>query len=218
MSEENSPEVPTQDVGTKQLRFWRQPIRWLYEWVLSWAKSPFGAWALFILAFAESSFFPIPPDILLIALGISIPIKSFRYALICSVGSLLGGCFGYFIGVQLYETIGQPIIDFYQIQESFHKVQALYVDNVFISVSIAGFTPIPYKVFTIAAGVCRVDFLIFILASGLSRSARFFLVSTLVFFYGAQAKTFIDKYFNLLTILFVLLLILGFVILKWLVA
>lgn len=210
-----SEESPLKTIVNRS-RFWRHPIRWLYQWVLSWAKSPFGAWALFALAFAEASFFPIPPDVLLIGLGISIPTKSFRYALICSIGSLLGGCLGYFIGIQLYEIIGKPIIDFYQIQASSQRVQSLYAENVFLAVSIAGFTPIPYKVFTIAAGVCQVNFPLFILASALSRSARFFLVSFLIFLWGARVKTFIDKYFNLLTILFVLLLILGFVVLKWL--
>lgn len=194
----------------------KNPLRWLYHWVLSWAETPFGGWALFVLAFAESSFFPIPPDVLLIALSIHIPAKSFRYAAISSLGSILGGCFGYLIGRVFYEAFGRYIIEFYGIQESFQKVGSLYGENTFLAVAMAGFTPIPYKVFTIAAGLFRVNFPLFILATLLSRSARFFLVATLLYFIGPKAKTFIDRYFNLLTLLFVLLLILGFLILKWL--
>lgn len=194
----------------------KNPIRWLYDWVLSWAETPFGGWALFVLAFAESSFFPVPPDVLLIALAISIPAKSFKYAAIASFGSVSGGCFGYLIGLGCYEAIGRYIIGFYGIEESSQKVGKLYAENTFLAVAIAGFTPIPYKVFTIAAGLFRVNFPIFVLASLISRSARFFLVATLIYLVGPKAKTFIDRYFNLLTILFMLLLVLGFLILEWL--
>ncbi|MBI5778398.1 MAG: DedA family protein [Planctomycetes bacterium] len=190
------------------------PLKKLYNWVLSWANSPWGAWALFVLAVAESSFFPIPPDILLIALGLSIPTKSFRYALICSVGSVLGGVIGYYIGYGLYETVGSYVVNLYNLQEAFDKISCMYQDNAFMAVAIAGFTPIPYKVFTIAAGVCRINLWIFILASILSRSARFFIVATIIRFGGAPAKRFIDRYFNLLTIIFVVLLVGGFLLIK----
>ena len=190
------------------------PLKRLYNWVLSWAKSPWGAWALFVLAVAESSFFPIPPDILLIALGLSIPAKSFRYALICSVGSVLGGVIGYYIGYGLYETVGSYVVNLYNLQDAFDKIKLMYQDNAFMAVAIAGFTPIPYKVFTIAAGVCRINLGVFILASVLSRSARFFIVATIIRFGGAPAKKFIDRYFNLLTIIFVVLLIAGFLLVK----
>jgi len=190
------------------------PLKRLYNWVLSWAASPWGAWALFVLAVAESSFFPIPPDILLIALGLSIPAKSFRYALICSVGSVLGGVIGYYIGYGLYETVGSYVVNLYNLQDAFDKIKLMYQDNAFMAVAIAGFTPIPYKVFTIAAGVCRINLGVFILASVLSRSARFFIVATIIRFGGAPAKKFIDRYFNLLTIIFVVLLIAGFLLVK----
>ena len=190
------------------------PLKRLYNWVLSWAASPWGAWALFVLAVAESSFFPIPPDILLIALGLSIPAKSFRYALICSVGSVLGGVIGYYIGYGLYETVGSYVVNLYNLQDAFDKIKLMYQDNAFMAVAIAGFTPIPYKVFTIAAGVCRINLGVFILASVLSRSARFFIVAAIIRFGGAPAKKFIDRYFNLLTIIFVVLLIAGFLLVK----
>lgn len=186
------------------------PLKRLYSWVLSWAESPWGAWALFFIAIAESSFFPIPPDILLIALGISIPKKSFKYALICSIGSVLGGIIGYLIGYCFYETLGLYLINLYNAQEYFNRITIMYQNNAFIAVAIAGFTPIPYKIFTIAGGLCRIDLLTFITASILSRSARFFIVATIVRFGGESAKKFIDRYFNLLTIIFVILLISGF--------
>ncbi|HJP19290.1 MAG TPA: YqaA family protein [Nitrospinota bacterium] len=190
-------------------------IRKTYDWVLHWAETPYGAWALFILAFCESSFFPIPPDILLIALAISIPLKSFRYALICSIGSVLGGAFGYLIGVELMDTIGKPILEFYGVMDKYEHIGSLYNQYNAWAVGIAGFTPIPYKVFTIAAGAFKIDFGVFLLASFVSRSARFFIVATLIYKFGSPIKTFIDKYFNLLTIIFTILLILGFVLIKF---
>ena len=190
-------------------------IRKTYDWVLHWAETPYGAWALFILAFCESSFFPIPPDILLIALAISIPLKSFRYALICSIGSVLGGAFGYLIGVELMDTIGKPILEFYGVMAKYEHIGSLYNQYNAWAVGIAGFTPIPYKVFTIAAGAFKIDFGVFLLASFVSRSARFFIVATLIYKFGSPIKTFIDKYFNLLTIIFTILLILGFVLIKF---
>ncbi|PID58658.1 cytochrome B [candidate division KSB3 bacterium] len=191
-------------------------LRKLYDWVLHWAETPYGLPALFFLAFAESSFFPVPPDVLLIALAISIPARAFRCALVCSVGSVLGGIFGYVIGWQFYEQIGIPILDFYHAQEKFQEVRQLYETYDFWVVFTAGFTPIPYKVFTIASGVFSMNFLKFLLASSVSRSARFFLVSGLIWYFGPSIKDFIDKYFNLLVIVFTMALIGGFVLIKYL--
>lgn len=190
-------------------------VRKTYDWVLHWADTPYGSWALFILAFCESSFFPIPPDILLIALSISIPIKSFKYALICSVGSVLGGAFGYLIGVELMDAIGKPILELYGFMDKYEHIGDLYNQYNAWAVGVAGFTPIPYKVFTIAAGAFKIDFFVFILASFVSRSARFFIVAGLIYKFGSPIKSFIDKYFNLLTITFTILLILGFVLIKF---
>jgi len=191
-------------------------LRRLYDWTIHWAERPHSTWALFILAFCESSFFPIPPDVLLIALAVSLPSKSFKYALVCSVGSILGGCFGYFIGYQFFEYVGRPIINFYHITDLFDSVSEKYRSNAFASISVAGFTPIPYKVFTIAAGVCKINIFTLILASALSRTARFFLVAGLFYLFGPKIKTFIEKYFNILSIVFVILLISGFVAIKYL--
>src|SRR3972149_7082802 len=121
-------------------------IRKLYDWTIHWANTPHSTWALFVLAFCESSFFPIPPDVLLIALAVALPAKSFRYAWICSAGSVLGGCFGYLIGYEFYEYVGRPIINFYNISDEFDTVRMYYQNNAFFWISVAGFTPIPYKV------------------------------------------------------------------------
>jgi membrane protein YqaA with SNARE-associated domain len=186
----------------------------IYNWVLSWADSPYGGIALFLIAFCESSFFPIPPDILLIALAIGASQKALKYALICSVGSLLGGCLGYIIGWQFMDVLGAKIISVYGLTDYISVIrQKFELYNAWIVFS-AGFTPIPYKVFTIAAGFFKVNFPVFFIASAVSRSARFFLVAGLIFLFGASIKSFIDKYFNLLAIAFTILLIGSFFLVK----
>lgn len=192
-------------------------LRKLKAWVEGFAEKPGAGWTLFWLAFAESSFFPIPPDVLLIALAILLPTKAFRYALVCSIGSVLGGVAGYFIGLEFYELIGKRIIDFYGLQEQYQAVKVLYDRNAFLAIAIAGFTPIPYKVFTIAAGAFHVSIMTLIYASALSRPARFFIVAALFFWFGPKVKPLIDKYFEVLTLAFVVLLVLGFVAVKYLV-
>jgi membrane protein YqaA with SNARE-associated domain len=188
----------------------------LYDWVLSWAETPYGSWALFILAFSESSFFPIPPDVLLIALAVGKPEKSLKFALICSVGSVLGGILGYLIGWQFMAMLGEKIVDFYGLTEKVDYIGSLYRQYDAWAVGIAGFTPIPYKVFTITAGAFKINFLIFLLASALSRSLRFFLVGGLIYKFGPHIQTFIDKYFNILTVIFTIVLVGGFVLIKML--
>jgi membrane protein YqaA with SNARE-associated domain len=189
-------------------------LRKLYDWVLHWAETPFGSWALFILAFAESSFFPIPPDVLLIALALSIPAKAFRYALICSVGSVLGGAAGYVIGHQFMDLIGFRILAFYDLMDNYEVIGSLYERYNAWAVGIAGFTPIPYKVFTISAGAFKINFPVFLVASIVSRSARFFIVGWLIYKFGSGIRTFIDRYFNILSVVFVILLIGGFILIK----
>ena len=195
------------------------PFGWvkrLYNWVLHWADTPYGVPALFLLAFAESSFFPIPPDVLLIALALARPKRALYFAAVCSIGSVLGGVAGYGIGYYFWDAIGQPIIDFYHAQVAFDKVKLAYQDNAFIAVFTAAFTPIPYKVFTIAGGICEINlFRDLVLASALGRSLRFFIVAVLFFFFGPPIKTFIDRYFELLTIAFTILLIGGFFAIKY---
>lgn len=191
-------------------------LRKVYDWVLGWAETPYGTWALFILAFAESSFFPIPPDVLLIALAIAIPKKSFKYAIVCSAGSVLGGCFGYLVGWQFMEAIGDKIIALYGFADQYNYVRELFTKYDAWAIGVAGFTPIPYKVFTISAGAFNINFFVFFIASLISRSARFFLVGGLIYFFGPKIKSFIDKYFDALAVGFTVLLIAGFIVIKYL--
>ena len=192
-----------------------KPIKRLYDWVLHWAHTPYGTPALFLLALAESSFFPVPPDVLLMALALGASHKSMRFALVCTAGSLLGGVIGYGIGFYGYEAIGKPIIDLYHGQPIMDKVSGLYEQYGFWGVLFAAVTPIPYKVFTISSGFFKFDFPQFVMASIVGRSLRFFLVAGLIWKFGPPIKSFIDKYFNILTIVFMVLLVGGFLILKF---
>ena len=189
-------------------------IRKLYDWVLHWATTRYAIPVLFLVSFVESSFFPIPPDVLLIAMVIAAPAGWFRLALICSIGSVLGGMFGYLIGYQFMDLIGNRIVEFYHFQEKWEKIGVLYDKYDVWAVVVAGFTPLPYKVFTLSAGAFKIDFSTFVLASAVSRSARFFLVAALLYKFGPPFKVLIEKYFNLFTIIFVFLLVFGFFILK----
>lgn len=200
-------------------------VKNLYEWVLSWAESPYGSLALFIFAFIESIFFPIPPDILLIALALGMPSKSFRFALNCSIGSVFGAIIGYGLGYYTWisapgEFTGFAKFFFENIPgftiELYEKIRLLFEEWNFWVIFTAGFTPIPYKVFTITAGVFHVNFTMFLIASAISRSARFFLVAWLIWKYGPGIKSFIDKYFNWLALGFTVFLIGGFVVIKYL--
>lgn len=192
-------------------------VKRLYDWVLSWGNSKWGALALFVLAFAESSFFPIPPDVLLIALCLGAVKRSFRFALICLVGSILGAAGGYAIGYYLwqntageYTALANWFFAHVFTEESFMQVKGLYDEYDFWIVFTAGFTPLPYKLFTISGGLFKIDLVMFFVASIVSRGLRFFLIAGLIWKFGAPIKTFIDKYFNLLAILFTVLLIGGF--------
>lgn len=189
-------------------------LRKLYDWVLHWAETPYGSWALFLLAFSESSFFPIPPDVLLIALAVAVPRKALKYAFICSVGSVLGGSFGYLIGWHFMAGIGDRIILFYGLADKYEYIETLYKTYDAWAIGIAGFTPIPYKVFTISAGAFHINFAVFVIASVISRSARFFLVGGLIYIFGPKIQAFIDRYFNVLAVAFVVLLVGGFILIK----
>lgn len=191
-------------------------LRRLYDWVLHWADTPYGGMALFLLAFAESSVFPIPPDVLLVALCVGERLKSFRFALICAAGSLLGGAAGYAIGWGAWSAVGPYFFAYVPgfSEDKFELVRGLYEQYDFWVVFVAAFTPIPYKVITIAAGVFSINFPMFMLASLIGRSARFFLVAGLLYVFGEPVRDFIDKRFDFLAIAFVILLIGGFVVLK----
>ncbi|MBN1224897.1 MAG: DedA family protein [Candidatus Aminicenantes bacterium] len=193
-------------------------LRKLYDWVLHWADTPNGPLALFLLALAESSFFPIPPDPLLIALCLGATKRSLRFAFYTSVASIIGGALGYLIGLSVWEVVDSFFFRFIPgfTPETFELVLKHYQNQGFIYVFLAGLTPIPYKVFTIASGVFKMNFLLFLLASTLSRSLRFFAVAALFKKFGPGIKDFIDRYFNLLAVAFFILLFGGFLVIKYL--
>ncbi len=194
------------------------PFRWLrslYDWVVGLSERPNAARSLFVLAFAEASFFPIPPDILLIALAIGAPRRALWFATICTLGSALGALLGYLLGLQFYELIGQQLVEFYAAGEQYQRVQALYQEWDVLAIAVAGFTPIPFKVFTISAGVFELNLLTFGVAVVLSRGARFFLLGVLIWRFGSGIREFVDRYFNLLTILFIILLVGGLLIVEY---
>lgn len=192
-------------------------LRRLYDWVLHWAETPYGGPALFLLALVESSVFPIPPDVLLIALCIALPRRAWHYAALASAGSVIGGLIGYGIGWGAWSIVDVFFFTYIPgfTPAVFERVQELFASYDFWVVFTAGFTPIPYKVITIGSGVFHINLLVFVLASLVSRSLRFFLVAWLLHRYGAGVREFIDRYFNLLSLLFMLLLIGGFLLLKY---
>ena len=201
-------------------------LRRLYDWILHWAETKYGVPALFLLALAESSFFPIPPDVLLIPLALGARSKAIRFALVCSVASIVGGIAGYGIGYFAWwngaEAYSAVALFFFNhipgfTEQVFLNIQEKYEIYNFLIVFTAGFTPIPFKIITISAGAFSVNFPMFLLASTVSRSARFFLVALLIRQFGEPITVFIDKYFNVLSIIFTLLLIGGFLVLKTLI-
>ena len=197
--------------------------RRLYDWVLHWAETPYGAPALAALSFAESSFFPVPPDVLLMPLVLGNRKKWVTFALCCSVASVFGGILGYAIGMTVWSQIDQTVFSWHLpgiSPENFAKATNWYEQYNFWIVFTAGFTPLPYKVITISAGMFFKDlgvspFLMFLVASTVSRSARFFLVAGLMGRFGPRLLPFLDKYFNLLCVVFMILLVGGFYAIKY---
>lgn len=192
-------------------------LKRLYNWTISWAEKPQGLWALAVLSFAESSFFPIPPDVLLIPLVFGAPKKWWRIALICTLASTAGGVFGWYIGHAAWDATQSFFFNYVPgfTHENFDFVRQSYQSNAFFAIFGAALTPIPYKIFTIAAGVCDVSMATLITASLLGRGGRFFAVALIIYFVGPKAKDFIDKYFNILASAFFVLLVLGFVLVKF---
>ena len=189
-------------------------VKRLYDWVLSWSESRWGWVALLFIALFEASWFPLPPDVLLIALCLGATKRSFRFATICLVGSVIGAALGYGIGHFLWITpSGDPtalaalFYEYIFSIEKFQNVGALYDRFNFWIVFTAGFTPLPFKLFTIAGGMFDINFVMFMIASLVSRGMRFFLIAGLIWKFGAPIKVFIDKYFNMLATLFAVLLI-----------
>jgi membrane protein YqaA with SNARE-associated domain len=188
---------------------WHRISDWLHAllaWVEGFAATPYGGTALFVFAFAESSFFPIPPDVLLIPLCLGDPSKAFWFAFLCSAGSVLGGIAGYGIGY----WGGRPLVYKLFPDERVRRVERLYERWNAWATGIAGLTPLPYKIFTLSGGACAIGFKVFVLASIVSRSLRFFAVATLLYFFGEPIRDFIEEYLNVLSILFVVFLVGGF--------
>ena len=189
-------------------------VRRLYDWVLSWAETPYGTPALFVLAFLESSVFPIPPDVLQIALSTGKPKRAFWYATVSLAGSVLGAFLGFLIGYVFWSATQDFFYTYLFSQENFNKVVNLYHQHGFWAIPISAPTPIPYKLFTIAAGVCEISLWTLFIASVLGRGARFYPIAAIMYFFGPTVKVWIDRYFNLLMVAFGILFILGFAAIK----
>lgn len=198
-------------------------LKKLYQWVLKWAETPYGPLALFLLAFIESIFFPIPPDVLLIALALGSIKKSFRFALYCTIGSVSGAFIGYAVGHFAWLTSSGEFTGFANFffnnipgfsVNLFNSIKALFNQWGFWVIFTAGFTPIPYKVFTVTAGVFDINFFMFFIASAISRGARFFILAYLIWRFGPGIKLFIEKYFNILALGLTVCLIGVFVLIK----
>ena len=187
-------------------------LRRLYHWTLSWADHPSAKYALFFIALIESSVFPIPPDILLIALALGQPKSALRFAAITTVGSTVGAVVGYGIGFLLWASVGQPVIEFYGLTSQYLKAEDWFAMYGVAIVLIAGFSPIPFKVITIAAGAFGLAFIPFILAALASRGARFFLEAAILRWGGDRLRSFVEKHFELMTVLITLLVVAGFVV------
>lgn len=192
-------------------------IKRLYNWTIHWAETPYSMVALVVLAFAEASFFPIPPDVLLIPMVFALPRRWWVIAGACTIASTLGGVFGWLIGLFGWDLVKDFFFNYVPgfTPELFDLVSEKYKQNALLAVFGAALTPIPYKIFTIAAGVCDVPLFELILGSILGRGGRFFLVALIILLVGDKAKPFIDKYFNLLVSAFFVLLVGGFVLIKY---
>ena len=190
-------------------------IKKLYNWTISLASHPFAIGFLAVIAFLESSIFPIPPDVLLIALVLASRDKAWIMASVCTVFSVIGGLFGYIIGFFLFTSIGDPILEFYGYQDHFSRFKSFNNDWCAWIVLAGGFTPIPYKVITIASGAVHLNLITFLVASIVSRGMRFFLVSALLWYFGPPVRKIIEKNLNFFAILFFAILLLGFIVIRY---
>ena len=192
-------------------------LRSLYDRTIALSASPHALWWVAIVSFAESSFFPIPPDVMLIPLLLARPATAWRYAAVCTIASVAGGVLGYWIGYAVFDQLAQPIIAFYGYSQKFAAFQALYQEYGLWLILAKGLTPIPYKIVTIASGLAGVPFASFMAYSAITRSLRFVVLEgVLVHFFGEKAQALLEKYLELALILFVVALVLGFVALKYL--
>jgi membrane protein YqaA with SNARE-associated domain len=187
----------------------------LYDWLMRLASDRRALWWLAAVSFIESSVFPIPPDVMLVPMVLADRKKAWSYAAVATLSSVVGGWLGYTIGYYLYQTVGQPIVDFYHLQAGFANFQAKFNEYGAWIVLLKGMTPIPYKLVTIASGVAHLDPLVFTLASIGSRAMRFFLVAGLLYVVGEPIRQFIEKRLTLVTTAFVVLLVGGFFIIRY---
>jgi len=185
-------------------------LRRLYDWTISLAASRHAMWALAIVAFIESSVFPIPPDVLMIPMIIARPRAAFRIAALATVSSVAGGLAGYWIGASLFESVGRPVLEFYGKDSYFDEFAVNYNAWGAWAVLIAGVTPFPYKVITILSGTTALNIWVFMLASVIARGLRFFIVAALLWKFGAPIRDFIEKRLGLMFTLFVVILLGGF--------
>jgi membrane protein YqaA with SNARE-associated domain len=187
-----------------------------YARLIALAAHPQAPWFLAAVAFAEASFFPIPPDALLVAMGLARPRRVWFYALICTIGSVAGGALGYYIGYAVFDRLAQPLIHFYHMEHAFQTFQEKFARYGVYLILIKGLTPIPYKLVTIAAGAARFDFWAFMGASLITRGARFFLVAGILRIFGDAARHFIERWLTLVTSLVAVGIIGGFLIIVFL--
>lgn len=187
----------------------------MYDWMLGLSAHKHATWALAAVSFIESSIFPIPPDIMLIPMCIAKREKSFFYATVCTVSSVIGGLLGYAIGYYAFETWGKGIVDFYHMNKTFDAMKGAYAEYGGWIILAKGMTPIPFKILTIMSGMLKLDLRIFILSSIGARAMRFFLVAGLLWKFGAPIQVFIEKHLGWVTLAFLALLIGGFVALRY---
>jgi len=190
-------------------------LRKFYDWIMGFASHPKSVWILGAVSFAESSFFPLPPDPLYIAMLLNNKKRVWEYATICTVTSVVGGWFGYYIGYAFYETIGQWLIEVYHMENSFNSIQATFDKWGFWFISFKGLTPIPYKFVTLASGLVHFDFMLFTIASVIARGMRFFMIAVLFWYYGPEMKAYIDKNLTFVTSVSAFALVFGFLILSY---
>ena len=186
-------------------------LRRLYDWVMRAAESPQALKWLAAVSFAESSFFPIPPDAMIVPMVLAQPRRAWLIATVCTIASVVGGFFGYAIGYYLFEAVGRPIVEFYGYQAAFDRFRDEFQHWGMWIILIKGLTPIPYKLVTIASGVAHFDLLVFAFASLVTRSARFFLVAALLRYFGPPIRNFIERYLTWVTTAFVALIVAGFI-------
>ena len=191
-------------------------LRRSYNWILAHAGTPKARWMLVAVSFAESSFFPLPPDPLYMAMILARIQDAWKLALLCTLSSVVGGILGYYIGYALYESAGEWIIQTYQLQNAFEKFQKSFDEYGFWIIALKGLTPIPYKVVTIFSGVAKLDMGTFLMASILARGFRFYMVAALLRFCGPQIRGFIEKNLTALSLLVLAAILGGFIVLQYL--